>query len=238
MVQAEPESSWNPETAGLFAAIGIRKGKPFAPDARMKALLVDAVAVGNATARSIAFAPRDPRAQLYPDRQWNVSFIGGSHEFLDGGVRMLDARVNFHYLATGITPSMAAARVGAGSAYAFSTRDAQGRYFDGAKTYKVTLPAPVPAAQFWSFTVYDNQTRAFLETDQKAAGVDSNQPGLEQNADGSYTVWFAPKPPKGHEANWVQTMPGKGWNTLLRLYGPLQPWFDKSWKPGDIELVE
>ncbi len=87
-------------------------------------------------------------------------------------------------------------------------------------------------------TVYDNQTRSMLETDQKLAGIDSNNPDLKPNADGSYTVWFGPRAPEGHESNWVQTMPGKGWNTLLRLYGPLEPWFDGSWKPGDFELVE
>ena len=238
VVQHEPASALDPETTGLFAAIGIRKGQPFAPDARMKALLVDSVAVGNATARALSFAPRDPRAMFYPDRQWYTSYIGGSSEFLDAHGRILDARVMFHYMATGITPAMSAARPGSGSAYAFAARDARGRYFDGAKTYKVTLPAPVPVGQFWSFTAYDNQTRSLLETDQKLAGIDSNQPGLERNADGSITVWFAPRPPKGHEGNWVQTMPGKGWSTLLRLYAPLQPWFDKTWKPGDFELVE
>ena len=86
--------------------------------------------------------------------------------------------------------------------------------------------------------VYDGQTRSMLETDQKPAGLDSNQKDIKKNADGSVTVRFAPKAPAGQEGNWVQTMPGKGWNTLLRLYGPLEPWFDKTWKPGDFELVE
>ena len=85
--------------------------------------------------------------------------------------------------------------------------------------------------------VYDNQTRSILETDQKLAGLDSNDKSLKANSDGSYTVWFGPKVPAGQEGNWVQTWPGKGWNALLRLYGPLQPWFDKTWKPGDFELV-
>jgi hypothetical protein len=91
---------------------------------------------------------------------------------------------------------------------------------------------------FWSFTVYDNQTRSLLETDQKLAGLDSTSKTLKMNDDGSATVWFGPTPPKGHEDNWVQTMPGKGWNSLLRLYGPLEPWFDKSWKPSDLEEVK
>lgn len=238
VVQTEPADFVDPDKVGLFASIGIRKGEPFAPDARMKGILTDAVAVGNATARTILFDSRDARAKFYPDRQWLTPFIGGSYQFLAGAERLLDAQTMFFYYATGITPAMSMAQVGAGSAYAGAMRDKAGRYLDGGKTYKLTLPGPVPAKAFWSFVVYDNQTRSLLETDQKAAGVDSLHPGLKANADGSVTVWFAPKPPAGQENNWVQTMPGRGWNTLLRLYGPLEPWFDKSWKPGDLELVE
>src|SRR5580692_11260917 len=237
VVQHEPADAFDPEIVGLFAAIGIKKGKPFAPDARMKGILTDAVAVANATARAIVFAPRDERVKFYPDRQWNTGFVGGSYEFLNNGERMLDARTLFHYYATGITPAMAFAKPGSGSAYAYSTRDANGEYLEGGKTYKITLPAPVPVAQFWSFVVYDGQSRSMLETDQRLAGIDSNQKDIKKNADGSVTVWFGPKAPAGQETNWVQTTSGKGWNTLLRLYGPLEPWFDKTWKPGDFELV-
>jgi hypothetical protein len=238
VIQHEPGDAFDPEIVGLFASIGIKKGKPFAPDARMKGTLTDAVAVANATARAIGFAPRDERVKFYPDRQWGTGFVGGSYAFLDNGERMLDARTQFHYFATGITPAMAFAKPGSGSAYAFATRDAKGEYLEGAKTYKITLPAPIPVAQFWSFVVYDGQSRSMLETDQKLAGLDSNQKDIKKNADGSVTVWFGPKAPAGQETNWVQTMPGKGWNTLLRLYGPLEPWFNKTWKPGDFELVD
>jgi hypothetical protein len=237
VIQHEPGDAFDPEIVGLFAAIGIKKDKPFAPDERMKGILTDAIAVGNATARAIVFAPRDERVVFYPDRQWGTGFVGGAYDFLNNGERMLDARTLFHYYATGITPAMAFSKPGTGSAYAYATRDSMGRYLDGGKTYKITLPAPIPAAQFWSFMVYDGQTRSMLETDQKLAGLDSNQKGVEKDPDGSVTVWFAPRAPAGHETNWVQTMPGKGWNTLLRLYAPLEPWFDKTWKPGDFELV-
>jgi hypothetical protein len=133
---------------------------------------------------------------------------------------------------------MVAAKPGSGSAYAIAARDSEGRYFDGSRTYKITLPADVPAARFWSFTIYDNQTRSMLETDQVSAGLDSTFPDVKANADGTTTVWFAPEPPVGNEGNWVQTRAGKGWNTLFRLYGPLEPWFERTWKPGDFELVE
>jgi hypothetical protein len=237
VVQNEPADFVDPNTVGLFAAIGIKKGEPFAPDARMKAILTDAVAVGNAYARTNLFASRDKQTRIYADRQWLTPFVGGSYEFLSGAERLLDAEAMFFYYATGITPAMTMSRVGTGSAYAVTMRDATGNGFDGAKTYKVELPAPIPAKDFWSFVVYDNETRSLLETDQRSAGVDSNAKGLKKNADGSVTLWFGPTAPAGQENNWIQTIPGKGWNTTLRLYGPLEPWFNQSWKPGDIELV-
>jgi len=237
VVQNEPADWVDPDTVGLYAAIGIRKGQPFAPDARMKKTLTEAVAVGNAVARSNSLASRDPRTRIFKDRQWTTPFVGGSYQFLSGAERLLDAEVMFFYLATGITPAMSEAKPGTGSAYAFAFRDAAGNYLDGGRTYKVTLPGPIPAKNFWAFTAYDNQTRSLLPTDQKSAGVDSNLPGLKKNADGGATVWFGPKAPAGNEANWVQTMPGKGYNLLLRLYGPLEPWFNQTWQPGDLELV-
>jgi hypothetical protein len=170
--------------------------------------------------------------------EWRKAFIGGAYDFLNNGERMLDARSLFHYYAAGITPAMAYSKPGTGSAYAYATRDSLGRYLDGGKTYKTTLPAPIPAGQFWSFMVYDGQTRSILGTDQKLAGLDSSQKGIEKNPDGSVTVWSAPESPAGHEGNWVQTMPSKGWNSLLCLYAPLEPWFDKTWKPDDFELAE
>jgi hypothetical protein len=239
VVQYEPADAFDPEIVGLFASIGIKKGKPFEPDARMRKILAEGVAIGNATARSLTFRPREERLYFYPgQRQWYSPFTGGSSEFMNNGERVLDDRIIFHYYATGITPAMARAKVGTGSAYEIGAHDSEGRYLDGGKTYTVTLPAPIPAKDFWSFVVYDNQTRSVLETDQKSAGVDSNSPDIKANADGSYTVWFAPTPPAGQEGNWVQTMPGKGYNVLLRLYGPLEPWFDKTWMPGDFELVD
>ena len=131
---------------------------------------------------------------------------------------------------------MSEAKPGRGSTYAVTVRDQTGNYLDGGRTYKVTLPGPIPAKNFWSFTVYDNQTRSLLPTDQKLAGVDSTLPGLRKNADGGATIWFGPKAPAGQEHNWVQTIPGKGYSVLLRLYGPLEPWFNQTWRPGDFEL--
>lgn len=236
VVQNEPADWVDPDTVGLYAALGIRKGQPFAPDARMKKILTSAVAVANAVARSDLFAPRDPKTRIFSNRQWITPFVGGSYQFLSGAERLLDARAMFFYYATGITPAMSEAKPGTGSAYAGTFRDAAGNYLDGGRIYQITLPGPIPAKNFWSVTIYDNQTRSLLPTDQKLAGIDSTIPGIETNPDGGVTVWFGPTAPAGHEKNWVQTMPGKGYNVLLRLYGPLTPWFNQSWQPGDLEL--
>ena len=238
VIQYEPADAFNPEHVGLFASIGIKKGKPFAPDARMKKILDEAVVIGNASARAIGLRSRSKSVYFYLDRQWFSPFAGGSHEFMNNGELVLDDRIAFHYGATGITPSMTMPKVGTGSVYQVASLDTKGEYLDGSKTYSVTLPGPVPAKDFWSFMVYSPQHRSMLETDQKFAGLDSNNPSVKPNKDESYTIWFGPKAPKGHESNWVQTMPGKSYFTILRLYGPLQSWFDKSWKPGDFELVK
>ena len=224
--------------SGLFASIGIEKGKPFAPDERMKKILTEAAAVGNATARAILFRTRMKDAYYYPNSAWFTTFQGG-YEFLSQpGVRNLDARVMFHYYATGITPAMAMKMVGIGSQYAAATVDSDGKPLDGSKTYKIHLPPNIPAKDFWSFVVYDNQTRSMLQTDEQFPSIGSEDKTVVINPDTSVDVYFGPTAPAGHETNWVQTVPGKGWNVLLRLYGPLQPWFDKTWKPGEFELVQ
>src|SRR5450432_990277 len=240
IVQEEPADALNPETLGLLASIGIKKGKPFAPDERMKKILIEAAAVGNVTARAVSMRPRAKETYFYPGSAWFNTMPGGNHEFLSQpGVRDADMRVLFHYFYTGITPAMVAKMVGIGSQYVSATTDSQGKGLDGGKTYKVHLPPNVPMKDFWSFTLYDNQTRSMLQTDQRFPSVNSTGKGIATNPDGSVDVWFGPTLPQGvNAANWGQTVPGKGWNALFRLYGPLQPWFDKTWRVGEFELVK
>jgi len=169
----------------------------------------------------------------------SCGLIGGSYEFLSQpGVRDQDALVHFLYYATAVTPAMAAKLIGLGSQYAAAATDSEGKPLDGGKTYKIHLPPNIPAKDFWSFVVYDNQTRSMLQTDQQFPSIGSQKKELVVNADSSVDVWFGPTAPQGHESNWVQTVPAKGWNVLFRLYGPLEPWFDKTWPPGEFELVK
>jgi len=237
VVQEEPTESIDPVTLGFYASIGIRKGKPFAPDARMKKILTEAAAVGDATARAITFRMRLKEAYYYPNSAWRGGFIGG-YEFKDNGALILDAYSSFFFYATGVTPAMDSKVVGQGSQYMAAFVDSKGKPLDGGKNYRLHLPPNIPVANFWSVILYDNQTRSMLQTDQQWPAVSSQTKGLQVNPDSSVDIYFGPKAPKGKENNWVQTVPGKGWNTLLRLYGPLQPWFDKTWRPGEIELVK
>ena len=152
VVQEEPSESQSPEILGLLASIGIEKGKPFKPDARMQKILKDAANVGSAAARVVLYRNRDAEAKVYPNSGWEHPWIGGSHTFTRNGARLLDARTRFHMYATGITPAMVTPKVGSGTQYIAGMRDSEGRRLDGAKTYKVHLPPNVPANQFWAFT--------------------------------------------------------------------------------------
>src|SRR5262245_19171975 len=235
VIQDEPNDALDPYTLGVFAAIGIEEGKPFAPDARLKKILIEAAAVGDAIARTLTYQSRIKDAYFYPNSAWITPFIGGSYKFEQDGVLNLDAKDLFFFYATGVTPAMTEKMVGKGSQYAGAFVDAKGNPLDGGKTYRLHMPPNIPAKEFWSFTVYDNQTRSMLQTDQRFPAVGSLTKGLLVNADGSVDVYFGPKAPVGKENNWVQTIPGKGWSTLLRLYSPLEPWFNKTWRPGEIE---
>ena len=241
VIDREPVEMLDPELRGLFASVGIQKGKPFAPDARMEKLLTEAVAVGNATARALLWFERDPSAFLYEGSYWKQGFIGGSYEYLkDGGLggRNLDARTHFYYFATVNTPAMAMELIGAGSQYAWGYLDSNGDYLDGAETYRLNLPKDPPALKFASVVAYDPQTRSELQTGQPFPSKNTARDPLVVNEDGSIDIWFGPEAPAGKEANWIQTVPGKGWFCLLRLYSPTEAWLEKTWRPGEIVQVD
>lgn len=258
-VQNEPATSYDVELAGQLAAIGIVHGKPFQPDARMKAILTDAAKVGQAVGRTLnaRFADVHPDWAHSENSNWMMMLWEGGAFFEtppplfeDGmfkpfpptGARTLDARTAFYYAVTLDSPAMIMRLPNVGSQYLLSFLDEQDEPFDGAKTYRVTLPKDIPAAKFWSVTLYDNQTRSMLQTPQKyprAGSQSSPSPAAEAAEDGSTTIWFSPEQPEGvARGNWVQTDPDRGWFAGFRVYSPLPAYFDKSWLPGEIELVE
>ena len=258
-VQNEPAGSYDIELAGQLAAIGIVKGKPFKPDARMQKILADAAAFGNATGRALnwRFAMLHPDWAYYDDSMWGTMLWEGGAFFEtpppqftkqgmfkpypSTGARTLDSRTAFYYGYTLDSPGMIMRIPDVGSQYLMGFLDSNGNPYDGGKTYKVTLPKNIPAGKFWSFTVYDNQTRSMLATPQRFPRAGSQSyptPAATPNRDGSVTVYFAPRQPDGvARGNWIQTMPGQGWFTILRLYSPLEPFFTKQWRPSEMELV-
>ena len=96
----------------------------------------------------------------------------------------------------------------------------------------------MPAKDFWSLVVYDPQTRSELQTGQQFPSKNNTKDALDLNADGSVDLYFGPTAPQGVENNWIETVPGKGWMVLIRLYGPLEAWFDQTWKPGEFEQID
>ena len=151
VIQREPVEFIDPELRGLLASIGIQKGKPFAPDARMQTILTEAVAVANATARALSFRPRSETVYYYDDSTWYTAFDGGDYRWLieDGkGGRNLDARTFFFYVATVNTPAMVKEMIGVGSQYALNALDQEGAYLEGSKNYKVNHPQRCSGQRF------------------------------------------------------------------------------------------
>ena len=240
VVQKEPEGFLDLEVLGLLRSIGIVKGQPFNPDARMKAILTDAAAIAEATARTITYYPRVAGQYAWGDMEgaWVVPFADNDSTWIENSARKIENQIYYHYNCIVVTPAMAAAPdPGKGSEYVFASLDTEKKILEGSKSYKMTLPANVPVADFWAITLYDTQTRSQLQTDQQFPTLDTYTEGLQKNEDGSYTIYFGPEAPAGQESNWLQTIPGKSWFIALRIYGPEQPWIDQSWKPGEIELV-
>jgi hypothetical protein len=143
-------------------------------------------------------------------------------------------RASWFYEAVSFSEAMKSQTPGVGQAYLGSYVDAEDEWLDGGADYVLHVPADVPAKLFWSATVYDVVTRCLIDNDQQRGDRGSRDTDLNTNADGSVDLFFGPTVPETGETNWVQTIPGKHWFSYFRFYGPLQPYFDHSWKLGDI----
>ena len=240
IVQHEPSSAFTAYELGLLKSLGIEKGKAFAPDARMIGLLAEGVLIGDTIARANAYENRLEGVRRYPDRKYELIFLGGRHDFMSGDAMWLDARTLFHYEAIVVTPAMTAKMVGVGSQYLATYRDATGDFLMGDSAYKLHLPKGIPAKNFWSVTAYHPKTRSLLQNGTPKPSVstyDAPDANPDANPDGSVDIWFAPEAPKGKEKNYIKTIPGEGWFIYIRLYGPLEPFFNGEWKPDDIVKV-
>lgn len=238
IVDTEPAYEAYRMNYGQLAALGIEKGKPFAPDARMTAILENAAMMANDQMRVQSFADRRPDRVTWLDRKWEWATLRPENGTFDlPAYKDLDARTKWFYQAQIESPAMFRRDAGAGSLYWLGTRDGSDTYLDGGKTYKLTVPLPVPAKLFWSVTIYDPEDRSEIRTEQKNAALRSLVE-LKDVEGAAVDLYFGPKAPAGQEARWVQTLPGKGWFTYFRIYGPEKAAFDGSWKPGDFEEVK
>jgi hypothetical protein len=224
---------------GPLAELGIEKGKPFQPDARMTGILERAAKVGRDQLLVSAFDSARPDRINWPDRKWEwVALVPGSAQFETTGGIDLEARDRWFAQAIVTSPTMFSRAANARSLYWLSVRDSTGAWLDGGKNYTLSVPQPVPARLFWSVTIYDAATRSEVQTDQNKAalrslfelkGAPTNQPAV---------LYVGPSAPAGNQEHWVKTTPGKGWFAYIRIYGPEAAAFDRSWKPGDFEEVK
>ncbi|MNM92863.1 hypothetical protein D3C81_1052120 [compost metagenome] len=236
LVNEEPLEIFGPLERSQMQAIGIEKGKPFNPDEKTKALLSDAARLGGAMARANTYASPSPGVFFYPDRKWQRTPEGMTYTFTRDGAPQIDARNNVYYMAAGNSPSMMEKNVGEGSQYLWTYRDGGGDFLDGAKNYRLHILPNIPAKNFWSVVVYDALSRSELQNGQPFPSVSQYTKPLV-NADGSIDIAFGPDKPK-EKANWIITVPGKGWFPIFRFYGPAAPFFDQTWKLQDINAVK
>lgn len=238
VIEAEPLSGKFLPMYGELAALGIEKGKPFAPDSRMKGILERAAKTGREQLLVSAFdSPRKDKL-AWSDRRWEwLGLVPESAQFETPGGIDLEARDRWFAQAIVTSPAMFRRKEGAGSLYWLGHRDAGGTFVDGGKTYKLTVPQPVPAGLFWSVTIYDAQTRSEVQTPQDKGALRSLFELKEKGGEKTLDLYFGPKAPAGKERVWIQTTPGLGWFAYFRIYGPHGAAFDGTWKPGDFEVV-
>jgi len=238
VLAAEPVSPGMMPMYGLLEELGIAKDKPFNPDPRMLAVLERAARAARDQMLVSAFDSARPDRFNWSDRKWEwVGLVPDQANFETRNGVDLEARDRWFAQAIVASPAMFRRSAGAGSLYWMAERDSKGAWLDGGKTYKLTVPQPVPARLFWSVTAYDAATRSQVQTDQNKAALRSlfelkNAPSSEP-----VELFFGPTAPAGHEDRWIKTAPGKGWFAYMRLYGPEQAAFDRSWTPGDFEEV-
>ena len=250
LVECEGTSLADFDSLGMLASIGIAKGRPFKPAAKTRKILDHAAKTAYKTSRVIGFeevvAGRSLR--IYPERRWinpmadaTPENLGGPFDLgwhrIAGGYLDLDARIWFFTNYYSVSPGMLSQTPGRGAKYMIAFVDGGGANLSGGSSYRLHMPRDIPAANFWSVTLYEAENGSGLANGQPFPSLGSRDTPA-QNTDGSTDLYFGPTAPSGKEGNWLATVPGKGYFAVVRLYGPTTAAIDKSWKPGDIEKVQ
>ena len=236
VLDPEPAEARDGYFHAMLRSLGMQKGKPFDPDERAKTILTEAAVAGDLMARATAYDKRFPDTRVWPGTHWEYSnMVTLDQQTKD--FSQFDERVSWFYEAIGNSVGMQGKSVGSGQVYLETAKDQAGAWLDGGRSYRLRVPPNAPVKQFWSFTLYDNVTRGPLLSPQGAADISSRKAGLERNPDGSVDLYFGPSKPAGSNANFVQTIPGRGWFTYFRLYGPTEAYFSKQWVLPDIAEI-
>jgi hypothetical protein len=249
LVDSEWSNIADPDWRGMLAAIGIVRDQPFNPDEAIRAVLDRAARTAYKMSRVIGFEQtiggRDFR--IYPDRRWVNPIAEGTPSNPGGALDLawrrtagnyldLDARIWFFTDYYSISPGMISQVPGKGAKYMIAFTDGEGTPLSGGASYRLTLPPNIPAANFWSVTLYEAENASGLANGQPFPSLGSRDKPA-QEVDGSTQLYLGPTAPAGRERNWLATPPGKGYFAILRLYSPTEAAIDKSWKPADIEKV-
>ena len=222
----------------MLKPLGIEKGKPFNPDARQRAILEEAARIGDAMGRTMLFEgdQRIAGANAFGGTHWNWVVLNRADQETEH-YSQLDERLHYTYGAIYTSPNIGSKKPGPGSEYVQTFKDKDGNHLDGGKSYRLHVPAKVPAGAFWSLTLYDTATRSMV-VNASGDAARSSYDKLKTNTDGSIDLYFSPKAPAGEEANWIETVPGKGFYPMFRFYTPMPGVFDGSWKLPDVELTK
>ena len=235
-VDYEPVEAITPELRGVLASIGIVKGRPFEPTAGQKELLSKAVQVAPKMILALRMKLRaDGRDIYYKDRQYIRAWAGGTAEWMQDSYLDVNQRATFFQYAYSSAPAMVMRTIGAGSKYPVTFRDKDGDLLNGSHSYKLHLPSGIPAKAFWAVTLYNITDGTMPETPQLLPSKNSLNQSTAKNQNGSIDLFFGPTKPEGvADTNWIQTVKGRDFMAVIRLYGADIPFFDQTWKPDDV----
>ena len=238
ILNREPVQERDRIMMAMLRPLGIEKGKPFRPDERQKKILTEATLVGEAMAKANDFDKRQMELSRYKDGvQWHLSLCLDPSQEAEFYTQ-LDERAAWFYEATTTSKGMVTKTPGLGQVYLGSYKDKDGKWLDGANSYRLHVLPDVPVKQFWSLTIYDVDTRSLIQNQQKIADRSSRQPDLVKNADVSVDLYVGPTAPKGFDKNWIPSVPGRAWFAYFRLYAPTEAHFSRTWTLPDFEMVK
>ncbi len=239
ILQEEPVREQDKALMAMLEPLGIKKGEAFNPDERQKKILLKGAAMGELMLRNLQTNPRFSEP-YWEGTNWYKSFDFTVPQITDYKVE-LDERAVWFYEAVTSSEGMVNPTPGKGQVYMTTKRDSKGNLFRADKTYKLHVPKDVPVGQFWSVTLYSENTRRPYDnggTEIASTSLDSKMKQLQINDDGSVDLYIGVKPPKGMESNFMKTKGNDGWFVYFRLYAPTEPFFDKSFKLTDFELID